>query len=110
MPKLPGEKFDEWVTQWRNDNLTEKEEINIGSWVASRFKAGKNAIGLEWLEKMPGRQGKPFENAAAFSKRLDDEGFPPEVKEKMIAASVLVVFLIFFREPKKADVAGTPEG
>jgi len=85
LPKLRGEKFDEWVTQWRKDNLTEKEEINIGSWVASRFKAGKNAIDLEWLEKMSNRQGKPFENAAAFSKWLDDEGFPPEVKEKMIA-------------------------
>lgn len=86
LPKLRGEKFDEWVTQWRKDNLSEKEEINIGSWVASRFKAGKNAIGLEWLDKMSGRQGKPFESAAAYQKWLDDEGFPPDVKEKMIAA------------------------
>ncbi|MFO1482245.1 MAG: PQQ-binding-like beta-propeller repeat protein [Verrucomicrobiaceae bacterium] len=86
LPKLRGEKFDEWVMQWRKDNLNEKEEINIGTWVASRFKAGKNAIGLEWLKKMNDRQGKPFESAAAFSKWLDDEGFPPEVKEKMIAA------------------------
>jgi len=85
LPSLRGEKFEEWVTQWRKDNLTEKEEINIGTWVASRFKAGKTAIALEWLEKMSNRQGKPFENAAAFTKWLDDEGFPPEVKEKMIA-------------------------
>lgn len=85
-PKLRGEKFDEWVTQWRKDNLSEKDEINIGSWVAGRFKAGKNAIGLEWLGKMSSKQGKPFESAAAFAKWLDDEGFPPDVKEKMIAA------------------------
>ena len=85
LPKLRGEKFDEWVTQWRKDNLNEKEEINIGSWVTSRFKAGKAAIGLEWLEKMSSRQGKPFPNAAAFTKWLDDEGFQPDVKEKMIA-------------------------
>lgn len=86
LPKLRGEKFDEWVTQWRKDNLTEKEEINIGSWVASRFKAGKNAIGLEWLQKMSDKQGKPFPSADAFAKWLDDEGFPPDVKEKMIVA------------------------
>jgi len=86
LPKLRGEKFDEWVVQWRKDNLTEKEEINIGSWVASRFKAGRNAIGLEWLKKMSDRQGKPFASASAFNQWLDDEGFPPEVKEKMIAA------------------------
>lgn len=85
LPKLRGEKFDEWINQWRKDNLNEKEEINIGSWVTSRFKAGKNAIDLQWLDKMSGRQGKPFESAAAYSKWLDDEGFPPDVKEKMIA-------------------------
>jgi outer membrane protein assembly factor BamB len=86
LPKLRGEKFDEWVTQWRKDNLTETEEINIGSWVAGRFKAGKSAIGLEWLKKMSDRQGKPFESAAALDRWLDEEGFPPDVKEKMIAA------------------------
>lgn len=85
LPQMRGAKFDEWVTQWRKDNLSEKEEINIGSWVASRFKAGKNAIALTWLDKMNSQQGKPFASAAAFSQWLDDEGFPPEVKEKMIA-------------------------
>lgn len=86
LPKLRGQKFDEWVTQWRKDNLTDKEEINLGPWVASRFKTGKNAIALEWLQKMSQRQGKPFASAAAFNQWLDEEGFPPEVKEKMIAA------------------------
>ncbi|MBE7496002.1 MAG: PQQ-like beta-propeller repeat protein [Verrucomicrobiaceae bacterium] len=86
LPRLRGEKFDEWIVQWRKDNLTEKEDINIGSWVASRFKAGKNAIGLQWLKKMSDRQGKPFESATAFNQWLDAEGFPPDVKEKMIAA------------------------
>ena len=85
-PKQRGEKFDEWANQWVKDNLNDKEQINIGSWVVSRFKAGKNAIGLEWLAKMSDRQGKPFANAAEFTAWLDKEGFPPEVKEKMIAA------------------------
>ncbi len=85
LPKLRGEKFDEWILQWRKDHLTEKEEINLGTWVASRFKAGKAAIDLPWLQKMSDRQGKPFPSAAAFTQWLDDEGFPPDVKEKMIA-------------------------
>ncbi|MFO1440929.1 MAG: PQQ-binding-like beta-propeller repeat protein [Verrucomicrobiaceae bacterium] len=86
LPKLRGAKFDEWAQQWVKDNLNEKEQINIGSWVVSRFKAGKNAIALEWLKKMSDKQGKPFANAAEFTKWLDDEGFPADVKEKMIAA------------------------
>lgn len=85
LPKLRGEKLEEWINQWRKDNLTEKEEINIGTWVTSRFKAGKTAIPLEWLDKMSKQQNKPFESAAAFGKWLDAEGFPLDVKEKMIA-------------------------
>jgi outer membrane protein assembly factor BamB len=84
MPRLRGEKMEQWIADWRKQNLTEKEEVSIGSWVASRFKAGATAIGLEWLKKISDKQEKPFANSEAFKKWLDDEGFPPAVKEKML--------------------------
>ena len=84
MPRMRGEKLEEWIAEWRKNNLNEKEEVSIGTWVASRFKAGSTAIGLSWLKKISDQQEKPFANADAFKKWLDDEGFPPEVKEKML--------------------------
>ena len=84
-PRLRGGALDEWITNWRKANLTPKEEVSIGSWVASRFKAGKSAIGLEWLDKISSKQGKPFANAAELNQWMDGEGFPPEVKEKLLS-------------------------
>ena len=83
-PRLRGDKLEEWIVEWRKKNLTPKEDVALGSWVASRFKAGKAAFGLEWLDKISKQQDKPFPSADAFKKWLDDEGFPPEIKEKML--------------------------
>lgn len=83
-PRLRGDKLEEWITEWRKKNLTPKEEVSLGGWVASRFKAGKTAFGLEWLDKIAKQQDKPFATVEAFKKWLDDEGFPPEIKDKML--------------------------
>lgn len=83
-PRLRGDKLDQWIEQWNKENMTEKELIALGSWAASRFKAGKTALGLEWLKKISDMQEKPFANAAALEKWIDDEKFPPEVKEKLL--------------------------
>ncbi len=83
-PRLRGDKLEEWIAEWRKANLTPKEDVSLGSWVASRFKAGKIAFGLEWLEKISKQQDKPFATPEAFKKWLDDEGFPTELKEKML--------------------------
>lgn len=84
-PRLRGDRLEEWIKNWNQGNLTDKEMVSLGSWVASRFRAGKTAFGLEWLDKISKQQGKPFPNAAAFRKWLDDEKFPPEIKEKMLS-------------------------
>lgn len=83
-PRLRGDKLEEWIAEWRKKNLTPKEDVSLGTWVASRFKAGKTAFGLEWLDKIAKQQDKPFASADAFKKWLDDGGFPPEIKERMI--------------------------
>lgn len=84
-PRLRGDKLEEWITNWNKANLTDKELVALGTWTASRFRAGRTAFGLEWLDKISKQQGKPFPNADAFRQWLDDEGFPPEIKEKMLA-------------------------
>jgi len=55
LPKLRGAKLDEWIEQWNKENLDPSQQIALGSWVASRFKAGKTAIPLKWLDKVASR-------------------------------------------------------
>lgn len=83
-PRLRGEKLDEWIAEWRKANLTPKDDVSLGGWVASRFKAGKTAFPLEALDKVSKQQNKPFPSADAFKKWMDDEGFPPDLKDKLL--------------------------
>jgi hypothetical protein len=83
-PRLRGEKLDAWIEEWNKANLTPEQMISLGSWTASRFKAGKTAIPLKWLEKIAAKEGKPFANAEALHAWLNEEGFPEELKQKVI--------------------------
>lgn len=85
-PRLRGQKLDEFAAAWNKENLTPEQQISLGSWVTSRFKAGKNAVGLEWLDKIASKQNKPFPNAAALAAWLDEEKFPADVKQQVIDA------------------------
>lgn len=84
-PRLRGDRLEEWIQQWLQENMTEKERIALGSWAASRFKAGRTALPLEELAKIAKRQNKPFPNAAAFRQWMEDEGFSQPVKDKLLA-------------------------
>lgn len=86
MPAMRGAKLDEWIAAWRKENLTPKEEVSIGSWVASRFKAGKTALPLEELDKVAKRQNKPFPSADAFKQWMEDEKLSQPVKDKLLSA------------------------
>ncbi len=83
-PRLRGAKLDEWIERWNKDNLTPEQMISLGTWTASRFKAGKTAIAMSWLDKIASIQDKPFANAEALRAWLDTEKFPEDVKQKVI--------------------------
>lgn len=84
-PRLRGDKLEEFIAEWRKANLTPKEDVSLGGWVGSRFKAGKTALPLAELAKIAKMQDKPFPNIDAFSKWMEDEQFSAEVKDKLIA-------------------------
>ena len=119
-PRLRGEKLDQFIEQWNKDNLNAEQMISIGSWVASRFKAGKTAIGLEWLDKISAKQEKPFASATALAAWLDEEKFPPDIKQKVIDAvpnttkvardTVLALDLKSGKEVWKFESEGEPTG
>ncbi len=82
-PRLRGDKLDEWITEWNKANLTPEQMISLATWTASRFKAGKTAIPMKWLDKVASMEGKPFPTAQAFKDWLDKEGFPDDLKQKV---------------------------
>lgn len=86
VPPLRGEKLDEWILAWRKAHLTEKEDISLGSWVVSRFKAGKTAMPLDELDRIAKKQDKPFESVEAFHQWMDEEKFSPAVREKLLTS------------------------
>jgi outer membrane protein assembly factor BamB len=83
-PRLRGAKLDAFIEQWNKDNLTAEQQIALGSWVGSRFRAGGTAMAMEWLDKIASKENKPFANAAALKAWLDEEKFPADVAQKVI--------------------------
>ncbi len=85
LPVLRGAKFDEWVTEWRKQNLTPQEEVSLGSWVTHRFKAGKTAFAIGELEKVAKRQDKPFPSVEALKNWMNEEKLSPALQEKLLS-------------------------
>ncbi|MEN3943552.1 PQQ-binding-like beta-propeller repeat protein [Prosthecobacter sp. SYSU 5D2] len=86
MPAMRGAKLDEWLAAWRKENLSKKEDLSLGKWAESRFKAGKSALPLEELARVSKRQNKPFANLDAFKQWMEDENFSQPVKDKLMVA------------------------
>ena len=84
-PRLRGDKLDAFIEQWLQDNMTEKDRLALGSWAASRFKAGRTAFPLAELDKIAARQNKPFPTPAAFRQWMDEQQFSPELKDKLLS-------------------------
>jgi outer membrane protein assembly factor BamB len=85
-PRLRGDKLDAFIEQWLQENMTEKDRIALGSWAASRFKAGRTAFPLAELDKVSARQGKPFPSAEAFRQWMAEQQLSPALQEKLLAA------------------------
>jgi outer membrane protein assembly factor BamB len=84
-PRLRGTALDEWAKQWVNENFNESQKLVLGSWAEQRFKQGKNAMDVEFLDKVGARQNKPFANAAELSEWVEKE-FPEELRPRILKA------------------------
>lgn len=120
LPKLRGTKMDEWMLAWRKANLTPKEDVSLGKWVESRFKAGATALPLEEIARVAKREGKPFVSADEFKQWMEEETLSPPVKDKLLTAVpntikvakdvVLCLDLTTGKEIWKFETEGTPTG
>lgn len=120
LPAMRGARLDAWIAEWRKANLTAKEDISLGGWVASRFKAGKTAFPLAELDKVAKRQNRPFASAEAFRQWMRDEQLSAALQDKLLAAVpntvkvakdvVVCLDLTTGRELWKFEAEGKPTG
>lgn len=120
MPAMRGSKLDEWLAAWRKENLTAKEDVSLGKWAESRFKAGKTALPLEELSRVAKREGKPFANADELKQWMEEEKFSQPVKDKLMTAVpntikvakdvVVCLDLNTGKQAWKFEVEGKPTG
>ena len=84
--RLRGAALDEWAKQWVEDNLDPKTQLSLGSWVIGRFKQGKAAVPIAVYDQLQGVSKQVFENQAALEAWVNEQGFDPEVAQKVIEA------------------------
>ena len=82
-PRLRGSKLDEWINQWINENLDQKQKMTQGALITSRFKKGKLAIPLWVIDRMFTIIDRVFASQKEFDQWLGEQGFPEQIREKI---------------------------
>ena len=82
-PRLRGSKLEEWIEQWLDRNLDQKQLMTQGSLLASRFKQGKLAMPLEAIDRLFAIKDQVFADQRALDEWIGKQGFSPELAEKI---------------------------
>jgi len=62
--RLRGKELEDYAKKWVEENLDQKHQVTLGSWVASRFIKGSQAIELRVLEEINQQRNHVFQNQA----------------------------------------------
>lgn len=84
-PGMRGAALEGWAKKWVDENFNEKQKLVLGSWAEQRFKQGKNALDIEYLEKIGQKQNKPFASPEELVAWANAE-FPEGVRERILKA------------------------
>ena len=85
-PRLRGNKLTETARKWVDANLNEKQKLNLGDYIVSRFKKGRKNIPFADFGKLEKVRNKPFANDEDFQTWVDQQNFSEFVKEQVIKA------------------------
>ncbi len=85
-PRLRGKALDEWAQKWVDENLDEKENIRVGSWVVGRLKQGKSAIAMSVFDTLHEVLNKPFAGQAELEAWVAEQNFDPLVAKRILDA------------------------
>lgn len=84
--RMRGAALDEYAKKWIEENLDEKTQLSLGSWVASRFKKGSAAIPLSVYEDLQKASKLVFDGQTEMEKWVNEQGFDPIIAQQIIAA------------------------
>jgi outer membrane protein assembly factor BamB len=84
--RLRGEALDEWAKKWVDDHIDEKTKLSLGSWIASRFKKGSNAIPLSVYETLNTVSQREFANQGEMEAWVNEQNFEPVIRDQIIKA------------------------
>ena len=80
-PRLRGSKLDQWIEEWINENLDQKQRMTQASLIASRFKKGKLAMSLEVIDKLFSIKDRVFPNQEALDDWIAEQKFDQDTSE-----------------------------
>ena len=80
-PRLRGSKLDQWIEDWINENLDQKQRMTQGSLIASRVKKGKLAMSLEVIDKLFSIKDRVFPNQEALDDWIAEQKFDQDTSE-----------------------------
>lgn len=84
--RLRGAALDEWSKKWVEENIDEKTQLSLGSWIQSRFKKGQAAIPLSVYDTLRTVSNKTFANQAEVEAWVTEQNFAPEIHDQIIKA------------------------
>ena len=85
-PRLRGGKLDEWIANWRSENLDKKQDQVLGSWIESRFKKGKAAFPISVLDRLNQIRKRRFANQEEMEAWVKAQDFGEDLNEKIFRA------------------------
>jgi outer membrane protein assembly factor BamB len=85
-PKLTGEAFDKFVTEWCAKNLDAKKRQTCAGYVRTRMQRRGDAIPLEVYDKLLTVSKKRFPNQAALEAWLNEQNFGDKLKKEILEA------------------------
>ncbi len=84
--RLRGEALEQWAREWVETHIDEKTQLSLGGWIIGRFKKGANAIPLPVYDTLRTVSNRVFENQAAIEAWIDEQGFDPSVRDRIVQA------------------------
>lgn len=119
-PRLRGAKLDEWIDNWIEKHLDQKQKMTQGALVASRFKQGKLATPLWVIDRMFKIRDRIFPSQAELDKWLNEQEFPENIRNKisqdvpptqrMADDVILALDLQTGKQIWKTSLSGVPAG
>ncbi|MEM1441216.1 MAG: PQQ-binding-like beta-propeller repeat protein, partial [Verrucomicrobiota bacterium] len=84
--RLRGAALDEWAKEWVEENIDEKTQLSLGSWIISRFKKGQAAIPLDVYDVLLKARNETFADQAEMEAWVDEQNFDPIIRDQIIKA------------------------